>query len=345
MYVIQRGHEQNTFDISNAKITIPTIAQELFRTTLGSTYYSSGTITRNKISYSDWEPILGDPISDEQPTPDDQTPEPDTPSRVLPKRVETDDGDVRTVVKYEYDEDGNVTRTETTTTNRDGEEHRVIVENVYETFGGRKYLTHEHTTEYEYEDGVQVDSNYKTVHHEYLTQGQQNITAVDSDGQIKSSLTTSSRSDDRPTPYQNSKYSDEFKLRHGYNLSESDQMIDMWQSLRVVTYVNGVEYEVLGFEKRKITEEEQLTNNGIALYDSSFPIEDYKTLYALTAELRRLNRTTQESVTLDIYDFPHIFDFNDKIIFNGNEYFLDSNSVSKTPRIANKQSLKLVRWI
>lgn len=341
LYVVQRGHEQNTIDISDKLIANLTITKELYRTTWGSTP-TSWTVTQKNTTYGDWEPILGNPLPDDYPSTgsDDEPlpPEPSDTSRVLPRRVVTDEFGVRTVVEYDYDDDGNVTKTTTTTEFLGTPEGMTVVENSYTTIGGRKMLASETTSEYDWDSGKSdwqfVDK--RTVHHSYLTQGQQNVTAVDADGKIKGSLTSSSRTDDRPTPYENKQYT---KTVDGNTFTSSSNPDWAWY-----TYVDGVKYEVLGFRKKKSSEEKEITNYGIALYDSSFPIDDIGTLSKLTAELRRLNRTTQETISLDIYDFPHVFDFNDKIIFGGNEYFLDSNSVSKNPRIVNKQSLKLVRW-
>ena len=87
------------------------------------------------------------------------------------------------------------------------------------------------------------------------------------------------------------------------------------------------------------TDSESITIQGNPLIDTSFPVYGNDTLAKISSAIRWLNRKTQETVSLDLYDYPHVVDFLDKIIFNGNEYFLQSNIVSKTPRIVNKQSL------
>lgn len=317
LYVVQRGHEQNTIDISDKIIANLTITKELYRTTWGSNP-TSYTVTQTTGKKYGMEPILR-PWQDE-----DTPPEPSTPSRVLPSRIEHSENGVTTYTYYEYDDDGNVTMVTNITA-----DSKTVTYNYYQKIHGRKYLVREVTETYESPDGgAVIDTKY--VYHDYLTQGQENIMGVDGEGNIDGSITTPSRIDARPTPFEDTKNSE-----HYYNYNEDN---------RTYTYVDGVKMEIIGYREVTYDNEKEITNNGIALYDSSFPIEDYNTLYALTAELRRLNRTTQETISLDIYDFPHVFDFNDKVIFGGNEYFLDSNSVSKTPRIVNKQSLKLVRW-
>ena len=319
LFVIQRGHEQNTIDISNAKIANLTITKELYRTTWGSTP-TSYTVTQTTGKYYGMEPILR-PWQDE-----DTPPEPSTPSRVLPTYIKHSENGKTTETYYDYDDDGNVTNIHNISPDTE-----TFTYNSYKKKHGRKYLVSESTYTYAL-NGPLIDE--KHIYHSYLEQGQENIIRIDGDGNIDGSITTPSRIDARPTPFEDNKNSEYY-----YN---NDTSVP-WN--RSYTYVDGVKMEIIGYREVQYGgESKEITNYGIALYDSSFPIEDYNTLYALTAELRRLNRTTQETISLDIYDFPHVFDFNDKIIFGGNEYFLDSNSVSKTPRIVNKQSLKLVRW-
>ena len=84
---------------------------------------------------------------------------------------------------------------------------------------------------------------------------------------------------------------------------------------------------------------------GNPLIDPSFPLVEDEDLKAVTAELIKLNRKVREVITMEIYNFEHVIDFNDKIIFEGNEYFLQSNSVEKSERIVNKQSISIVRWL
>ena len=67
-------------------------------------------------------------------------------------------------------------------------------------------------------------------------------------------------------------------------------------------------------------------------------------LIELTEAIKWLNRRTKENVSITIYDFPHLIDFNDKIILYGADYFLVNNTARATPRIRNEQTLTLVRW-
>lgn len=82
---------------------------------------------------------------------------------------------------------------------------------------------------------------------------------------------------------------------------------------------------------------------GAALFDTSFPISDTATLKKLTKDIEWLNRKTEEKVSMDIWQYPHLIDFTDKILFNGATYFLESNQVTQTPREL-KQTVTMIRW-
>ena len=82
---------------------------------------------------------------------------------------------------------------------------------------------------------------------------------------------------------------------------------------------------------------------GAALFDTSFPISDTATLKKLTKDIEWLNRKTEEKVSMDIWQYPHLIDFTDKILFNGAAYFLESNQVTQTPREL-KQTVTMIRW-
>lgn len=70
---------------------------------------------------------------------------------------------------------------------------------------------------------------------------------------------------------------------------------------------------------------------------------DYKTVIWMNCELRRLNRRIKETVKMDIYNYGHVVDFTDAVVFKGETYHLVRNQISETPTEI-KQSLELVRW-
>lgn len=82
---------------------------------------------------------------------------------------------------------------------------------------------------------------------------------------------------------------------------------------------------------------------GAALFDTEFPISDTATLKKLTHDIEWLNRKTEEKVTMDIWQYGHLIDFTDRIKFNGNTYYLESNHVSRTPDEL-KQTVTFIRW-
>ena len=88
-----------------------------------------------------------------------------------------------------------------------------------------------------------------------------------------------------------------------------------------------------------------------SLIDMEFPVKGEAVLKELTQAILWLNRKTQETVTLEVYanicdgvpDVGHIVDFTERIKFEGQEYFLQSNAVELTPR-SLKQTIKMTRW-
>ena len=88
-----------------------------------------------------------------------------------------------------------------------------------------------------------------------------------------------------------------------------------------------------------------------SLIDMEFPVKGEAYLKELTQAILWLNRKTQETVTLEVFaniqdgvpDVGHIVDFTERIKFEGQEYFLQSNAVELTPRFL-KQTIKMTRW-
>lgn len=80
-----------------------------------------------------------------------------------------------------------------------------------------------------------------------------------------------------------------------------------------------------------------------SLVDTDFPVYgDY--LETCKKDIRWLNRKVQETVTLSIYDYEHIFNFCDKILYKGNAYSIQSSSFLKDATTVNKQDLVLIRF-
>lgn len=302
LFVIQRGYEKNVIDITNSNYTLPT-----FNRTLMRTYYSRQKFSKTRTyEYKS--------------------------RKIKPVRQSSEIySDSRADSSYNYDNDGLLKKSVTTTTNADGDSVRTETTYSYETLeSGKKVLVKE--TIKKYVKGVLDETT--EIKHTPLRQGMSHKVMTDEDGDIISEGVGQNTSDDRVTPYS------QFQLEEDYETE---------------------------------TETTNLTIEGLTLIDTSFPIkisvdiddsnwsgampqeikdviesiDDTKgidRLTQITEEIKWLNRRTQETVRLSLYNYPHLIDFNDKIILNDNEYFLANNTAQTTPRIFNEQNLTLVRW-
>lgn len=142
--------------------------------------------------------------------------------------------------------------------------------------------------------------------------------------------------DDRPTPYQESRTN---LAKEAALENKLPDFPDMDEDKFVKQTAFNADHELNYY-----TEKLSRTVNGLSLYDSAFPIHNTGKLIALTNAIKWLNRRTKETVTMTIYEYPHLIDFNDRIIFEGNVYFLVSNTATTTERIFNEQRITMVRW-
>ena len=284
LYVIQRGHENNTIDISNEKISQPVFSQELVRTFWGETPYNK-TEVRTIPIYSTRYIYEGVDKS---------------PLKPLKSDTRQDVGGT-TTINYSYDSDGMLIKTEErsprTTT---------ITEHKYITgINGNKVLSEERTTVYDL-SGKQID--YRSVKHSHTNYGQAAVTAGNADSENIVSMAKNVPFDERPTPYA------------------------LGQHLKaIITEKTG-------------SKQQYRTISGLLPYDTSFPVSDVGTLSIIAYEIEDLNRNIKETVTLSLFDYSHIIDFNDRVILNGKEYFLSSNEITTTPHISQQQNLTLVRY-
>lgn len=215
-----------------------------------------------------------------------------------------------------YNEDGLVEET----TVEHGDE-TVVTHYYYEILeNGQKYLSTEVATTYN--KGSKVDE--VVTRHAPVNDTQVHVYAEDDDG-ILGGVVTSSNNDDRRTPWQNAR--------------------SMFAGGPVVSDMQGNQYylrEII--HHRNEAGKMSRTINGIALIDTSFPVDGQEMLEFLTNQIMWLDRKTEETVTVEVYDYPHIIGFNDRIIFDGNIYYLRSNTFTKNEKIVNRQSLEFVRW-
>ena len=334
LYVIQRGKEGKTVDLSDADKTTPSFTRELVRMTYGSTPWSKTETREVKVSKPN---NTSDTGGDDSGSGDDDEKEnynagkdefdnADSYGTVkyyynsngLLKEVDTHTVSKSTnkttdsTIKHSYDSDNLLTKTETSTTTTDNgktSSTRTVDERAYRTLSnGEKFLSRESTEKYE--DEILVD--YSETFHSPTRVGQKHALKIDGDGDIAGEISGQDTGDDRVTPYSNYK-ADELKDQK----KESEET-----------------------DKEKQTR----TVNGLSLYDSSFPVHGEDKLKEITNAIKNLNRKTQETATLTVYGLKHVIDFNDKITLDGKEYFLVSNTARTTPRIFNEQNLTLRRW-
>lgn len=217
----------------------------------------------------------------------------------------------------EYNDDGLVEET----TVQHGDE-TVVTHYYYETLAnGQKFLYQEVATTYS--KGSVVDE--VTTTHDPVRNTQSHVYSTDADG-VLGGVVTSSNNDDRITPWAQSQGAASFGAQV-YTDNEGNRYI--WK---------GVIYHS---DKGGMAER---TINGVSLIDTSFPVEGESFLQALTNQIMWLDRRTEETVTVDVYDYSHVIDFNDRVIFGGNAYFLRSNTLTINEKTVNRQSLELVRW-
>ena len=193
---------------------------------------------------------------------------------------------------------------------------------------GAKYLAYEETTKYELDDrGNWQEYDTIVTTHDRVSMTQSHIYAENSDGGIVGEVVSPNRFDDRATPYDKGHGGGGrgFVLMH-------DSQGNQYKCYSIKYYSEEME---------KGTR----TTYGLSLVDTSFPVYGEANLIYLTQQLMWLNRKTEETISMDIYDVNHVIGFNDKISYNGAIYYLKSNNVLQDEHIINKQSIVMVRWI
>ena len=307
LYAVQRGHENNVVTLDGQKLTVHTINKKIMRMTWGS----------DPDSHTDVEPIYDSWVSDNLtpfPFPEDEGGGGggggvSQGSNNLVQETEIKHGEERVVTTYKYKDMGGG--------------KQFLVEEVQNTYIGGELVDHIVTT------------------HKPVSYGQAQIYSTDEDG-VLGSVVSPTKFDERITPYQ---YGELMYGGNGYTEAFVDGAHDAKGNYYPAVYdAAGNRYLVTGhtFHKEQIGQRTRL--NAYALVDTSFPVDGYDKLQYLTNQIEWLDRKTEESVTLDIYDYPHLIDFNDRIVWNGNTYYLRSNTAMKSETIVNKQTLEFVRW-
>lgn len=84
--------------------------------------------------------------------------------------------------------------------------------------------------------------------------------------------------------------------------------------------------------------------NGVAKARQTYPVADYDTLLAIATALNSFEGKEQVQLSGEIVGGSHIYTYNDKISFNGNEYYIVSNNVTQTYNTI-RQSITAMRWL
>lgn len=222
-----------------------------------------------------------------------------------------------------YNDDGLV---ETTTTESESEKTETTY--YYDTGeNGEKYLAYEESVKYEKDaSGNWQEYDTVTTTHDRVSTTQSHIYAESDDGSIIGEVVSPNRFDDRATPYD---------LGHGGG----------GRGFIVLTDGQGNKYKCYSIKYySEEMEKDTRTTYGLSLVDTSFPIYGEANLAYLTQQLMWLNRKTEETISMDVYDIDHVIGFDDKISYNGATYYLRSNTIWQDEHTVNKQSLTMVRW-
>lgn len=83
---------------------------------------------------------------------------------------------------------------------------------------------------------------------------------------------------------------------------------------------------------------------GVAKARQTYPVADYDTLEAIANSLDQYEGKEEITLSGEIVGGTHIYNYNDKIVFDGNTYFIVSNNISQTYNKI-RQSITAVRWV
>jgi len=210
-----------------------------------------------------------------------------------------------------------------------------------------KNITPLHKQIYEKHTIKDSDGNTETseLYSTPLGNGQSISTYLDEDGKIASSIVSSNRNPSGRIVAHGG-IGGERTFKYHYILEDSfgnslDIDLDSEQDTSIfpVYDVSNVEYNP--------PQEYGYTHTGVTIKaPDTDPLQNL-----LWDEIKAYNNKTQEVVSLDILcpvkngvpDYGHIIDFRDKLILNGHEYYLMSNTAKISPREL-RQSITMVRW-
>lgn len=341
LFVIQRGHESNVIDISSADMTLPIFTHELVRTTWGSSPNSATEtreqVTRNFVpadSIAGGGSSSGDDSGGGDSGGDSGDDSEQEKSWLNVGSVTVSDSSGTTTTTYSYDSNGILRKTVAVFTSRiDSKESSTTT--TTNSYNSDKLLSKtevdvSHPYNHTADTRTVTTYGYKTLANNQKFLSTEMVTMYENGKWVDTRVTTKS-----PTGRgQGATTDNSGNTDTGGNISDD----------RATPYSEKKAAELIKSLPENATDSDGQFVDGVSLYDSSFPIHDTATLIRLTEALKWLNRRTREIVTLSIYNFPHLVDFNDRIVLFGNEYYLVSNRAHTNPRIYNEQALTLVRW-
>ena len=306
--IIQRGLEQSVVDISDWPHSRPTIERKLVR----SIWHSNNNEDPDNQAHNE---------EDDAPVPFTGTISHEDISYTYDNgylvREKNEDGETTYSYQNEYDRDGNMTGkyvSRKETQNKDGSKSEV--EYVYAATANNIYLFKERERKKEPKDTPSYMDEWdseRITYHAPIGYGWYATTVYEDGERVGSSL-----SQGAPGGKASQYTIDQSSLGFGSHYSSYYDE-------------DGAQYS--------------------SLIDTEFPVKGEEYLAILTQAIEWLNRKVQETVTVEIHanirdgvpDVEHIVDFTERIRFDGNEYFLVSNSVELNPR-SLKQTIKMTRW-
>ena len=302
--IIQRGYETNKIDLTNVQRTVPTISRKIVRSYTTTTVKNYGEGAEGKQGYHEAEEVYEDKTTD--PTYFSGTISGGGATMSYSSGYLMSSSNGKSHTNYAYDNYGCLS----SQTVYNDEDHTTVNTSYNYTSGdgGGRYLSSEIEVSQSWKSNVGTETSRSETYHSYCGNGW----------------------------YSTTKYVD--NVYQGSSLSQGKPGS---QASRYMME-EGKPYKSL--KETKLAGPDDTVGNGVSPnFDNSFPISDANYLHDLTQEMLDWNNNIEEKVSFEVYNYAHMIDFTDKILLDGNEYYLESNQYDKDPR-SEKQSVVLIRW-
>lgn len=310
LYIVQRGHEPNTIDITDTKHSQPNIDRQLVRSVWSGPETSK---TRSIHTSGDGDDVTEDDVPFSGTISFGSASCTYSAGLLMNETTTLKNGTSKTNYSYSG---GYIASKDTTVETNDGgskESTNTHTSYSYASTGQEIYLATETETTTHTTDGDKDDESTRTTQHVFLGNGWYG-TATYVDGEFQGSVVSQGKPGGKTNPY---------------TVKMANWSLHHWLNSKFGPINQEVNSET--------------TIHGTALFDTSFPVKGRETLIELTKAIEWLNRKTEERITMDIWQYPHLIDFMDRVRYNGHDYYLESNQVTQTPTEL-KQTVELVRW-